>query len=131
MIKNFQELDQMSAKCASCLSDKFTGNDNKRHIVLCGGTGCTSSGCDAIIKEMEAQLAAHDLEKEFKIIKTAPAIAFVTVVFKSNSQSAVSYICFNRIQILIIRKTQTRRIHAVYVTILQIPIPESISRSII
>ncbi len=40
------------------------------HILCCGGTGCTSSGCDAIIKEMEKQLAAHDLEKEFKIIKT-------------------------------------------------------------
>ncbi|MBO4940876.1 MAG: NADH-quinone oxidoreductase subunit NuoF [Clostridia bacterium] len=40
------------------------------HILCCGGTGCTSSGCDAIIKEMEAQLAAHDLEKEFKVIKT-------------------------------------------------------------
>ena len=40
------------------------------HILCCGGTGCTSSGCDAIIKEMEAQLAANNLEKEFKIIKT-------------------------------------------------------------
>ncbi len=40
------------------------------HILCCGGTGCTSSGCDAIIREMEAQLAAYDLEKEFKIIKT-------------------------------------------------------------
>ena len=40
------------------------------HILCCGGTGCTSSGCDAIIKEMEAQLAANGLEKEFKIIKT-------------------------------------------------------------
>ena len=46
MIKNFQDLDQMSAKCASCLSDKFTGADNKRHIVLCGGTGCLSSRSD-------------------------------------------------------------------------------------
>ncbi len=40
------------------------------HILCCGGTGCTSSGCDAIIKEMEAQLAANNLEKEFKIVKT-------------------------------------------------------------
>ena len=40
------------------------------HILCCGGTGCTSSGCDAIIKEMEAQLAANNLEKEFKVIKT-------------------------------------------------------------
>lgn len=40
------------------------------HILCCGGTGCTSSGCEAIIKEMEAQLAANGLEKEFKVIKT-------------------------------------------------------------
>ncbi len=40
------------------------------HILCCGGTGCTSSGCDAIINEMEAQLAANGLEKEFKIVKT-------------------------------------------------------------
>ncbi len=40
------------------------------HILCCGGTGCTSSGCEAIIKEMEAQLAANGLEKEFKIVKT-------------------------------------------------------------
>ena len=38
MIKNFDELKQVSAKCASCLSAKFTGEDGKRHIVLCGGT---------------------------------------------------------------------------------------------
>ncbi|MBR5155619.1 MAG: NADH-quinone oxidoreductase subunit NuoF [Clostridia bacterium] len=45
--------------------DMFRG-----HILCCGGTGCTSSGCDAIIKEMEVQLAANGLEKEFKIVKT-------------------------------------------------------------
>ncbi len=40
------------------------------HILCCGGTGCTSSGCEEIIKEMEVQLAANGLEKEFKIVKT-------------------------------------------------------------
>ena len=48
MIKNFGDLKQTSAKCASCLSAKFTGNDGKRHIVLCGGTGCLSSRADEI-----------------------------------------------------------------------------------
>ena len=48
MIKNFDELKQTSAKCASCLSAKFTGSDGKRHIVLCGGTGCISSRADEI-----------------------------------------------------------------------------------
>ncbi len=45
--------------------DMFRG-----HILCCGGTGCTSSGCDAIITEMEKQLTANGLEKEFKIVKT-------------------------------------------------------------
>ena len=39
MIKTFDELNQMRDKCASCLSAKFTGKDNQRHVVLCGGTG--------------------------------------------------------------------------------------------
>ena len=40
------------------------------HVLCCGGTGCTSSGSEAIIQEMEAQLAAHGLDKEIKVIKT-------------------------------------------------------------
>ena len=40
------------------------------HVLCCGGTGCTSSGSEAIIKEMEAQLAANGLEKEIKVVKT-------------------------------------------------------------
>ena len=48
MIKNFADLEKVSSKCASCLSAKFTGNDGKRHIVLCGGTGCLSSRANEI-----------------------------------------------------------------------------------
>ena len=48
MIKIFEDLKQTSAKCAACLSAKFTGSDGKRHIVLCGGTGCLSSRADEI-----------------------------------------------------------------------------------
>lgn len=40
------------------------------HVLCCGGTGCTSSGCEQIIKEMEKQLAANGLDKEIKVIKT-------------------------------------------------------------
>jgi len=61
MIKNFQDLNQMSAKCASCLDAKFTGNDGKRHIVLCGGTGCLSSRSDEITKEFERLVAENNL----------------------------------------------------------------------
>ena len=40
------------------------------HVLVCGGTGCTSSGSEQIIKEMEAQLKANGLEKEIKVVKT-------------------------------------------------------------
>ena len=42
----------------------------RAHVLCCGGTGCTSSGCEAIINEMEAQLKANGLEKEIKVVKT-------------------------------------------------------------
>ncbi len=40
------------------------------HVLCCGGTGCTSSGCEEIIKEMEFQLKENGLEQEIKVIKT-------------------------------------------------------------
>ena len=61
MIKNFEELNQMSAKCASCLDAKFTGNDGKRHIVLCGGTGCLSSRSDEITAELKKLIEEKNL----------------------------------------------------------------------
>jgi len=61
MIKNFDELNQMSAKCASCLDAKFTGNDGKRHIVLCGGTGCLSSRSDEITAELKKLIEEKNL----------------------------------------------------------------------
>ena len=61
MIKNFEELKQTSAKCASCLSAKFTGDDGKRHIVLCGGTGCLSSRADEITALFNKLVAEKNL----------------------------------------------------------------------
>ena len=53
MIKNFEELQNVSQKCSACLSAKFTGSDGKRHVVLCGGTGCLSSRSDEITAEFK------------------------------------------------------------------------------
>ena len=43
VLKTFEELASKQATCTKCLEDKFSGKDGKRHIVLCGGTGCLSS----------------------------------------------------------------------------------------
>ena len=67
MIKNFEELNQMSAKCASCLNAKFTGDDGKRHIVLCGGTGCLSSRSDEITAKLNELIAEKGLQDKVTI----------------------------------------------------------------
>ena len=61
MIKNFDELNAVRNNCAACLSAKFTGSDNKRHIVLCGGTGCLSSRADEITAEFNKIIAENNL----------------------------------------------------------------------
>ena len=43
MIRSFDDLSKKQAVCTKCLDDKYKGLDDKRHIVLCGGTGCLSS----------------------------------------------------------------------------------------
>ena len=42
----------------------------RSHILICGGTGCTSSGSGAVIEALEAELKKNALEEEIKIIKT-------------------------------------------------------------
>ena len=43
MIHSIENLNQRIADCTACFQDKLAGADDKRHIVLCGGTGCLSN----------------------------------------------------------------------------------------
>lgn len=42
----------------------------RSHVLVCGGTGCTSSGCQKVLDKMDEELKKHQLEKEVKVIKT-------------------------------------------------------------
>lgn len=42
----------------------------RAHILCCGGTGCTSSGSETIISEMQKELIAAGIQDEVKIVKT-------------------------------------------------------------
>jgi NADP-reducing hydrogenase subunit HndC len=42
----------------------------RSHVLVCGGTGCTSSNSGKIIEEFEVQLKNNKLENEVKVIKT-------------------------------------------------------------
>ena len=42
----------------------------RKHVLVCGGTGCTSSGSKKIIESLEKEIKKHGLEKEVAIVKT-------------------------------------------------------------
>ncbi|PNT94074.1 NADH-quinone oxidoreductase subunit NuoF [Clostridium thermosuccinogenes] len=42
----------------------------RAHVLVCGGTGCTSSNSEKIIKEFETRLKETNLENEVKVIRT-------------------------------------------------------------
>ncbi len=42
----------------------------RAHVLICGGTGCTSSGSGNLIEAFEKELAKRDLSKEIKIVRT-------------------------------------------------------------
>ena len=42
----------------------------RSHILVCGGTGCTSSGSAKVIEALEKELAAKGLSEEIKVIRT-------------------------------------------------------------
>ena len=42
----------------------------RSHVLVCGGTGCTSSNSAAIIEALETQIAEKGLSEEIKVIKT-------------------------------------------------------------
>ncbi len=58
-------------------------------VLVCGGTGCTSSGCQKVMKEFETQLAAKGLEKEVNVIQTGCfglcALGPVVIVYPEGS----------------------------------------------
>jgi len=42
----------------------------RSHVLVCGGTGCTSSGSKQLIEEFETQLKNFDIDKEVKVVQT-------------------------------------------------------------
>ncbi len=42
----------------------------RSHVLVCGGTGCTSSGSAAIIQTLEEELKNNNLQKEVSVVKT-------------------------------------------------------------
>lgn len=67
MIRTFEELERSCKDCASCLDAKFTGSDGRRHVVLCGGTGCLSSNSAEIREEFVKLINANGLQEKVTV----------------------------------------------------------------
>lgn len=42
----------------------------RSHVLVCGGTGCTSSGSQLIVKTLENEIKKNGLEQEVKVVRT-------------------------------------------------------------
>jgi NADP-reducing hydrogenase subunit HndC len=62
LIKSEALLNKKISSCVDCLEKKFNGQDGKRHIVVCGGTGCLSSDSKEILSELQKMIKEHNLE---------------------------------------------------------------------
>ena len=62
MINSVDKLNDKITACTKCLDDKISGADGKRHIVLCGGTGCLSNNSAEIRERFVELLKAKGLE---------------------------------------------------------------------
>jgi NADH-quinone oxidoreductase subunit F/NADP-reducing hydrogenase subunit HndC len=61
-ITSNEKLNAKLESCSKCLDAKFNGKDGKRHIVICGGTGCISSHSHDILEKIQALLKEKHLE---------------------------------------------------------------------
>ena len=43
---------------------------HRTHVLVCGGTGCTSSGSTTLIETLNVEIKKHNLENQVKVVKT-------------------------------------------------------------
>ena len=71
MIKTLDELNAVKVKAAEVVSTRVEHRDSGvRDVLVCGGTGCTSSGSANIIKTLEEEIEKNGLKDKVNVIKT-------------------------------------------------------------
>ncbi len=72
-MKTLEELKAVREKMESEVALRTHGNASskyERHVLVCGGTGCTSSGSAQIIDTLTSELAKHGLTDKVQVVKT-------------------------------------------------------------
>ena len=67
---------------------KADGSTHEKHILVCGGTGCTSSGSEKMIQAIENEIKSNKLEEEVCVIRTGChglcALGPIMIVYPDN-----------------------------------------------
>lgn len=66
--ENAKEILEKAAMCES--GKDADGNTYRTHVLVCGGTGCTSSGSAWIRERLEKEIEANGLSDEVCVVKT-------------------------------------------------------------
>lgn len=67
VIKNEKELTKKIEDCTQQLNQKFKGENGKRSITICGGTGCLSSNSKSILEEFNKLIKEYKLEDKVDV----------------------------------------------------------------
>ncbi len=76
MIKSIEDIKKIRESKKADLEIRInksaapTAEGGRMHILVCGGTGCTSSSSMKIIEKMEEFIAANNMGNEIKVVKT-------------------------------------------------------------
>ena len=72
MMKSISELEQIRQDTFNEIKMRIGEkiDTNRKNILVCGGTGCTSSKSPKIVEELEREIKERNLENEVHVIKT-------------------------------------------------------------
>ena len=66
-IKTAEQLNKKIDAASKAVNEKFHGLDGKRHIAICGGTGCLSSNSQEIMEEFQKLFVEYGLEDKVTV----------------------------------------------------------------
>ena len=77
-IKTFSDLQEVKAReyvhvamrTSAEEAKKYEGQTFRKNVLICGGTGCTSSDSEKLIAKMREELAKAGLDKEINVVRT-------------------------------------------------------------
>ena len=71
MIKTLEELNAVKEQTSEVVKTRILSeNSGKRDVLVCGGTGCTSSGSAKIIEKLHEEIERNGLTNKVNVIRT-------------------------------------------------------------